>query len=174
MQGLRKGEWPAITQVKVLSPEICLIALGQGLLHSEASIATHVNGESVSGVPASEAMAGHSKIHSGTWDSHVVPNSEASNEPKRQRRKNDDVAVGLTHSRGVNGVMPIESREPGTLEGPGSKMQRDEQRMPYSEMDNITLAILPSYLNGLGRNVTIFLAGTERVAWMVCLHTVVR
>ncbi len=46
--------------------------------------------------------------------------------------------------------------------------------MPYTEMDNITLAILPSYLNGLGRNATIFLAGTERVAWMVCLHTVVR
>jgi hypothetical protein len=33
--------------------------------------------------------------------------------------------------------------------------------MPYTEMDNITLAILPSYLNGLEGNVTIFLAGTE-------------
>ena len=41
-------------------------------------------------------------------------------------------------------------------------------------MDNITLAILLSYLNGLGRNATISLAGTERVAWMVYLHTVVR
>jgi hypothetical protein len=41
MQGLRKGEWSAITQVKVLSPEICQVALGQGLLHSEAIIATH-------------------------------------------------------------------------------------------------------------------------------------
>jgi hypothetical protein len=28
-------------------------------------------------------MAGHSMIHSGTWDSHIVPDSEASNEPKR-------------------------------------------------------------------------------------------
>jgi hypothetical protein len=107
--------------VKVLSPEICLIALGQGLLHSEASIATHVNGESVSGVPGSEAMAGHSKIHSGTWEGHIVPNSEASNEPKRQRRKYGDMALGLTHSRGVNGVMSIESQEPGTLEGVSSK-----------------------------------------------------
>jgi hypothetical protein len=164
MQSSRKGEWSAITKVKVVSPEICPIALSQGFLHLEGSSAAHDNGECVSGGPGSQTIAGHSKIHSGTWDSHVVPNSEASNEPKRQRRKNDDVAVGLTHSRGVNGVMPIESREPGTLEGPGSKMQRDEQRMPYSEMDNITLAILPSYLNGLGRNVTIFLAGTERVA----------
>ena len=46
--------------------------------------------------------------------------------------------------------------------------------MPYSEMDNITLAILPSYLNGLGRDAMIASAGTERVAWMVYLHTVVR
>ncbi len=46
--------------------------------------------------------------------------------------------------------------------------------MPYTEMDNITLAKLPSYLNGLVRNVTIFLAGTERVAWIVCIHIVVR
>jgi hypothetical protein len=36
------------------------------------------------------------------------------------------MAVGLTHSRGVDGVMPIESREPGTLEGVSSKAQRDE------------------------------------------------
>jgi hypothetical protein len=57
--------------------------------------------------------------------------------------------------------MPIQSREPGTLEGSGSKMQRDERRMPYTEMENITPAILPSYLNGLERNDTIFLAGTE-------------
>ena len=121
MQGLRKGEWSAITQVKVLSPEICLIALGQGFLHLEASSAARDNGECVSDVPGSESMAGHSKIHSGTWDSHIVPDSEASNEPKRHRRKYGDVAVGLTHSRGVNGVMPIESQEPGTLEGVSSK-----------------------------------------------------
>ena len=36
------------------------------------------------------------------------------------------MAVGPGHIRGVNGVMPIESQESGTLEGPGSKMQRDE------------------------------------------------
>jgi hypothetical protein len=42
MQRSRKGEWSAITKVKVFSPEICLIALGQELLHSEASTAAHV------------------------------------------------------------------------------------------------------------------------------------
>ncbi len=73
MQGLRKGEWSAITQVKVFSPEICLIALGQGFLHLEASIAAHVNGECDSDVPGSKSIAGHSTVHSGTWDSHTVP-----------------------------------------------------------------------------------------------------
>jgi hypothetical protein len=107
------------------SPEICLIALGQGFLHSEASIAAHDNGECVSGVPGSQTIAGHSTVHSGTREGHVVP-KEASNEPKRQRRKYGDMALGLTHSRGVNGVMAIESQEPGTLEGVSSKALRDE------------------------------------------------
>ena len=53
MQGLRKGEWSAITKVKVFSPEICLVALGQGFLHSEASSAARDNGECVSDVPGS-------------------------------------------------------------------------------------------------------------------------
>ena len=69
MQSSRKDEWSAITQVKVFSPEICLIALGQGLHHLEASIAAHDKGECVSGVPGSQTIAGHSTVHSGTWDS---------------------------------------------------------------------------------------------------------
>jgi hypothetical protein len=126
MQSSRKGEWSAITQVKVFSPEICQVALGQEVLHSEASIAAHDNGECVSGVPGSQTIAGHSTVHNGTWESHIVPNSEAFNESKRRRRKSGDMAVGLTHSRGVNGVMLIESKESGTLEGVSSKAQRDE------------------------------------------------
>ncbi len=125
MQSSRKGEWSAITKVKVFSPEICLVALGQGLLHSEANIAAHDNGECVSSVPGSKSIAGHSTVHSGTWDSHTVP-KEASNEPKKRRRKYGDMAVGLTHSRGVHGVMLIESQEPGTLKGVSSRTQRDE------------------------------------------------
>ncbi len=103
-------------------PEICLIALGQGLLHSEASIAAHDNGKCVSGGPGSQTIAGHSTVHNGTWERHTVPDSEASNESKRRRRKYGGMAVGPGHSRGTDGVMPIQSHEPGTLEGPGSKM----------------------------------------------------
>jgi hypothetical protein len=121
MQSSRKGEWSAITQVKVFSPEICLIALGQEVYHLEASIVAHDNGECVGDVPGSQAIAGHSTVHSGTRESHTVP-KEASNESKRRRRKYGGMAVGPGSIRGVNGVMPIESREFGTLEEPGSKM----------------------------------------------------
>ena len=86
------------------SPEICLVALGQGFLRPEARIAAHDNGECVGNVPGSQTIAGHSTVHSGTWEGHIVPDTEASNEPKRQRRKYGDVALGLTHSRGVNRV----------------------------------------------------------------------
>jgi len=121
MQGSRKGEWSAITKVKVLSPEICLIALGQGFHHLEASSAARDKGECVSDVPGSKSMAGHSTVHGGTWESHTVP-KEASDESKRRRREYGGMAVGLGHIRGVDRVMPIESRETGAPEGPGSKM----------------------------------------------------
>ena len=103
------------------SPEICLVALGQGFLHPEASIAAHINGECVSGMPGSQTIAGHSTVHSGTREDHIVP-KEASDESKRRRRKYGGMVIGPGHSRGTDGVMPIQSHEFGTLEGPGSKM----------------------------------------------------
>jgi len=42
------------------------------------------------------------------------------------KRRYDGMVVGLTHIRGVNGVMSIESQEPGTLEGVSSRTQRIE------------------------------------------------
>ncbi|HUU17306.1 MAG TPA: hypothetical protein VMW72_09165 [Sedimentisphaerales bacterium] len=125
MQGLRKGEWSAITQVKVFSPEICLIALGQGFLHLEASSATHDNGGCVSDVPGSESMAGHSTIHSGTWENHIVPKGSFQ-QAEEARWGYGGMAVGPFHIRGVVGVIPGESQRAGTLEGVSSKMQRDE------------------------------------------------
>ncbi|MFV1976735.1 MAG: hypothetical protein ACC651_13375 [Candidatus Scalindua sp.] len=38
------------------------------------------------------------------------------------------LVVGLTHIRGVNRVMPIESQKIETLEGVSSLMQRDKDR----------------------------------------------
>jgi hypothetical protein len=66
-------------------------------------------------------MAGNLTVHIGTWESHIVPD-RSFQQAEEARRKYGDMAVGLTHSRGVDGVMPIESREPGALEGVSSKM----------------------------------------------------
>ena len=66
-------------------------------------------------------MAGNSIVHIGTWESRIAPD-RSFQQAEEARRKYDDMAVGLIHIRGVNGVMPIESQESGTLEGPGSKM----------------------------------------------------
>ncbi len=122
MQSLRKGEWSAITRVKVLSSEICLnVALGQGFLHPEASIAAHVNGECVSDVPGSKSIAGHSTVHDGTWESHAVL-ERSLQQAEEARRRYGGMAVGPTHIRGVAGVMP--GGACSSLEGAGSMLQR--------------------------------------------------
>jgi len=118
----RNGRLSTITKVKVLSLEM-FIALGQGFIKSETSIAACVNGKCVSNVPGSKSMVGNRIVCTGTWDSHVAPN-RSFQQAEEARRKYGDMAVGLTHSRGVDGVMPIES--PSSLEGVSSKTQRDE------------------------------------------------
>ena len=77
-------------------------------------------------MPGSETMVGDLTVNIGTWESHAAPN-RSFQQAEEARRKYDDAVVGLIHIRGVNGVMPIESREPGTLEGISSRMQRDEE-----------------------------------------------
>lgn len=90
------------------------------------SVSLHaLNGEYDSDMPESKAMAGNLTVHIGTWESHIIPH-RSFQRAEEARRKYDDMAVGLTRSRGVNGVMPIESHEPGILEGVSSKMQRVE------------------------------------------------
>ncbi len=109
-------------KVKVLSPEICQnVALGQEFLHSEASIATHDKGECVSGVPGSKSIAGHSTVHDGTWESHVVLEGSFQ-QAEEARRKYGGVAVGPVHSRGVAGVMP--GGACSSLEGAGCMLLR--------------------------------------------------
>ena len=126
MRSQREGGLSATTKVKVCSPEIANIARGQEIHNLEASIATCVKGECVSGVPGSKSVAGNSTVHIGTWESHIVPN-RIFQQAEEARRKYGGMAVGLTRSRGVDGVTPIESRRVGTLEGVSSKTQRDEE-----------------------------------------------
>ena len=58
MRSHGEGSLSATTQVKVLSPEIILVALGQGFHGLEANIETHVKGESVSDMPGTNPVAG--------------------------------------------------------------------------------------------------------------------
>jgi hypothetical protein len=126
MRCQRKGGLSATTQVKVCSPEIVNIAQGQGFHFLEASIAAHGRGECDSGVPGSKSVADNLTVHIGTWESHIVPD-ESFQQAEEARRRYGGMAVGLTHSRGVVGVMPVASRRFGTLEGVSSKTQRDEE-----------------------------------------------
>ncbi len=126
MRCQRKGGLSATTQVKVFSPEIANIAQGQGFHVLEASTAARVNGECVSGVPGSKSMAGNLTVHVGTWENHIAPGGSFQ-QAEEARRKYGDMVVGLTHSRGVVGVMPGEFQCIGTLEGVSSKTQRDEE-----------------------------------------------
>jgi len=114
----------ATTQVKVLSSEIIHIALGQGFHVLETNNRTFAKGESVSVVPESESVAGEGTVYIGTWENRIVPNGSFQEAEEATRRYGVSV-VGLTHSRGVNRVMPIESANWRTLEGVSSLMQRE-------------------------------------------------
>ena len=123
MRSHGEGSLSATTQVKVSSPEITLIALGQGFHFLETKISTHVNGERVSDVPGSKSVAGKRIVYIGTWDNRSVP-TLSFQEAEEATRKYGVSVVGLTHSRGVSRVMPVEFRSIGTLEGVSSLTQR--------------------------------------------------
>ena len=125
MRSHGEGSLSATTQVKVLSPEIFLVALGQGFHFLETKIRTHVKGESVSDVPGSESVAGKRTVYIGTWENRSVPIVSFQEAEEATRRYGVSV-VGLTHSRGVDRVMSVESWSLGTLEGVSSLTQRDE------------------------------------------------
>ena len=58
MRSHGKGSLSATTQVKVSSPEIILVALGQGFHFLETNISIHAVGECISDVPGSKSVAG--------------------------------------------------------------------------------------------------------------------
>ena len=121
MRSLGKGVMSATTQVKVLSPEIISVALGQGLHCLEASIGMHVNGECMFDMPGSESVAGKRTVYIGTWENRIVPNGSCQGAEKATKQYGVSV-VGLTHSRGVAGVMPGGAK--GSLEGVSGLTQR--------------------------------------------------
>ena len=127
MRSPGKGSMSATTQVKVLSPVIFHVALGQGFHFLEANTGTRVIGECVSGVPGSESVAGIRTVYSGTWENRNVPD-EASKEAEEATREYVIAVVGPTRSRGVGRVTPVASPGAGALEGVGGLVQRDWSR----------------------------------------------
>jgi hypothetical protein len=87
--------WSAATQVKVVSPDIFLIAMGQGLVCSEASIVAGVRRRVCNGVPGSQTAAGHPTDCIGTWDSRIACMAQQAEEVMRGH---GDTAVGPVHS----------------------------------------------------------------------------
>lgn len=118
----------AATQVKAVSPEIFIIAMGQGLLCSEASIVAGVRRRVCNGVPGSQAAAGHPTDCIGTWESRIACMPQSRHVGKEARRVHRDTAVGPAHIRGVAGVMPggvVQIAD--SLEGAGSQLSRVEE-----------------------------------------------
>jgi len=125
MRSRGQGSLSVTTQLKVSSPEIILIGLGQGFHFLETNIRTHAKGECVSDMPGSKSVAGKRTVYIGTWESRSVPTGSFQ-EAEEVTRKYGVSVVGLTHSRGVDRVMPAPSRSLGALEGVSSLAQRDE------------------------------------------------
>ncbi len=125
MRRHRKGGLSATTQVKVLSPEIIHFVLGQGFHFLETYISAHITGECASDMPGSKSVAGKRTVYIGTWENRSVPKGSFQGAEEATRKYGISV-VGLTHSRGVGRVMPVEFRSIGTLEGVSSLVLRDD------------------------------------------------
>ena len=123
MRSHEEGSLSAATQVKVLSPEIFIITLGQGFHFLETSTEIIVKGEDYYSVSGSKSVAGKRIDCIGTWENQNVPTSRKRETEEVTNFSDGVLVVGQTHSRGVNGVMPIES-EFMALEGVCSLTQR--------------------------------------------------
>ena len=125
MRSLGKGVMSATTQVKVSSPEIIPCRIGPRVSFLGSQYRYVRNGERISDVPGSKSVAGKRTVYIGTWENRSVPNGSCQGAEEVTKQYGVSV-VGLTHSRGVAGVMSGESRWFGTLEGVSGLTQRGE------------------------------------------------
>ena len=101
--------------MKVLSPEITNVARDQGFHFLEVSInicdtclreKRRQEGECIIDVPGSKSTAGERTVYIGTWENHAASKKLLTN--RRGELEYGDMVVGLTHGRGVNGVISVE------------------------------------------------------------------
>ena len=159
MRSLGKGVMSATTQVKVLSPEIFLVALGQGFHCLEASIGMRANGECIFDVPGSESVAGKRTVYVGTWENRIAPNGSCQGAEKVTKQYGVSV-VGLTHSRGVGRVMPVESRF--TRHSKGSALVRKDEvgHSPVTELE-VTMETLQRLISEIAIGHSMFYEAIE-------------
>jgi len=160
MRSLGKGVCqPQCESVKVLSPEIFLVALGQGFHFLEANIGMHVKGECIYDVPGSESVAGKRTVYVGTWENRIAPNGSCQGAEKATKQYGVSV-VGLTHSRGVGRVMPVESRF--TRHSKGSALIRKDEvgHSPITELEE-TMETLQRLISDIAIRHSMFYAAME-------------
>ena len=92
--------------MKVLSPEIINVARDQGFHFLEVSINIRDIGECIIDVSGSKSTAGKRTVYVGTWENRTVSKKLLTN--RRGESEYGGMVVGLTRSRGVNGVMIVE------------------------------------------------------------------
>ena len=150
---------PQCESVKVLSPEIFLVALGQGFHFLEASIDMRAKGECISGVSGSKSVAGKRTVYVGTWENRSVPNGSCQGAEKVTKRYGVSV-VGLTHSRGVGRVMPVESRF--TRHSKGSALIRKDEvgHSPITELE-VTMETLQRLISDIAIRHSMFYEAIE-------------
>ncbi len=160
MRSLGKGVCqPQCESVKVLSPEIFLVALGQGFHFLEASISMHAEGECMFDVSGSESVAGKRTVFIGPWENRIAPNGSCQGAEKVTTQYGVSV-VGLTHSRGVGRVMPVESRF--TRHSKGSALIRKDEvgHSPVPELE-VTMETLQRLISEIAIRHSMFYEAIE-------------
>jgi len=151
---------PQCESVKVLSPEIFLVALGQGFHFLEASIGMHVKGECIYDVPGSESVAGKRTVYVGTWENRNAPKG-SDQEAEEVTRPYGVSVVGLTHSRGVGRVMPVESRFTRHSKGSALICKDVVGHSPVTELEE-TMATLQRLISETAtRHSSMFIVSIE-------------
>jgi len=150
---------PQCESVKVLSPEILLVALGQGFHILEPSIGMHAKGECIFDVPGSKSVAGKRTVYVGTWENRIAPNGSCQGAEKVTKQYGVSV-VGLTHSRGVGRVMPVESRF--TRHSKGSALIRKDEvgHSPSTELE-VTMETLQRLISEIAIRHSMFYEAIE-------------
>ena len=93
----------------------------------ETKTVPFAKGENEHGVPGSKSVAGEQTVYSGTWENRSVPR-RSFREAEEATKEYGVPVVGLTHSKGVDRVMPVEQPQKGALEGVSNLTQREEGR----------------------------------------------